>query len=156
MPELVSLRGLMKRKFPNPKSETLGPNLSEIIRRFSDGISYSASKDEHQQDFGLITTTIGTLDMASEHLEENLRSLLLDVNSARPRREGRFITRVLLKSPPSREQFKIDAFQYVPEMYEKPSGGSSMKKPAKSTADQKQEQDDDDDTEVEKKQAAAN
>lgn len=156
LPELVSLRGLMKRKFPNPKSETLGPNLSEIIRRFSDGISYSASKDEHQQDFGLITTTIGTLDMASEHLEENLRSLLLDVNSARPRREGRFITRVLLKSPPSREQFKIDAFQYVPEMYEKPRGGSGMKKPAKSTADQKQEQDDDDDTEVEKKQAAAN
>lgn len=119
LPELVSLRGLMKRKFPNPKSETLGVNLKEMINRFSDGISYSAAKDEHQQDFGLITTTIGNLDMDAQHLEENLRSLLQDINSVRPKREGRFITRVLLKSPPSREQLKIDAFQFVPEMYEK-------------------------------------
>ena len=125
LPELVALRGLMKRKFPNPKSETLGANLSEMIKRFSDGISYSASKDEHQQDFGLITTTVGTLDMDAQHLEENLCSLLQDVNSVRPKREGRFITRVLLKSPPSREQLKIDAFQFVPEMYDKSNNKKS-------------------------------
>lgn len=124
LPELVALRGLMKRKFPNPKAETLGANLTEMVRRFSDGISYSAAKDEHQQDFGLITTSIGTLDMDILHLEENLRSLLQDVNSVRPKREGRFITRVLLKSPPSREQLKIDAYQYVPEMYEKNDSAS--------------------------------
>uniref|UniRef100_T1PFZ0 Ribosomal protein L1p/L10e n=1 Tax=Musca domestica TaxID=7370 RepID=T1PFZ0_MUSDO len=156
LPELVALRGLMKRKFPNPKSETLGTNLSEMIRRFADGISYQAFKDEHQQDFGLITTTIGTLDMDSKHLEENLRSLLKDVNSVRPKREGRFITRVLLKSPPSSEQLKIDAFLYVPEMYEK---GSGNKKSTKSTtAIQENDEVDqlEDDEEIEKKKKAIN
>ncbi|XP_075148329.1 mitochondrial ribosomal protein L1 [Haematobia irritans] len=153
LPELVALRGLMKRKFPNPKSETLGTNLSEMIRRFSDGISYTATKDEHQQDFGLITTTIGTLNMDAKHLEENLRSLLMDINTVRPKREGKFITRVLLKSPPSREQLKIDPFLYVPEMYEKSSSGS-VKKSTKSTVIENNE-DDDEDIEVEKKKAAS-
>ncbi|XP_036323882.1 39S ribosomal protein L1, mitochondrial [Rhagoletis pomonella] len=122
LPELVALRGLMKRKFPNPRSETLGTNLAEMIERFSNGISYSAAKDEHQQDFGLISTSVGTLEMATEQLEENLRSLLQDVDSVRPKREGeRFIKRVLLKSPPSSERLKIDAFRYVAEFYTKTS-----------------------------------
>lgn len=121
LPELVALRGLMKRKFPNPKSETLGANLAEMIVKFSNGISYSAAKDEYQQNFGLITASVGTLDMDEQKLEENIKFLLQDVNSMRPKREGRFITRVLLKSPPSSEQLKIDPFVYVPEMWEKSS-----------------------------------
>lgn len=59
LPELVSLRGLMKRKFPNPKNGTLCADLADIIKKFADGISYSAAKDEHQQNFGLIKATIG-------------------------------------------------------------------------------------------------
>ncbi|KAH8278763.1 hypothetical protein KR018_008912 [Drosophila ironensis] len=121
LPELVALRGLMKRKFPNPKSETLGANLAEMIVKFSSGISYSAAKDEYQQNFGLITASVGTLDMDEQKLEENIKFLLQDVNNMRPKREGRFITRVLLKSPPSGEQLKIDPFVYVPEMWDKSS-----------------------------------
>ncbi|SPP82673.1 39S ribosomal protein L1, mitochondrial [Drosophila guanche] len=121
LPELVALRGLMKRKFPNPKSETLGANLAEMIVKFSSGISYSAAKDEYQQNFGLITASVGPLDMDAQKLEENLKHLLQDVNEMRPKREGRFITRVLLKSPPSSEQLKIDPFVYVPEMWDKSS-----------------------------------
>lgn len=117
--ELVALRGLMKRKFPNPKSETLGTNLGEMITKFSNGISYSAAKDEYQQNFGLIKANVGTLDMDTQHLEENVRFLLQDVNTMRPKREGRFITRVLLKSAPSSEQLKIDPFVYVPELFDK-------------------------------------
>ncbi|XP_064535772.1 large ribosomal subunit protein uL1 [Drosophila montana] len=117
--ELVALRGLMKRKFPNPKSETLGTNLAEMITKFSNGISYSATKDEYQQNFGLIKANVGTLDMDTQHLEENIRFLLQDVNTMRPKRDGRFITRVLLKSAPSSEQLKIDPFVYIPELYDK-------------------------------------
>ncbi|KAH8359666.1 hypothetical protein KR093_008240 [Drosophila rubida] len=117
--ELVALRGLMKRKFPNPKSETLGTNLAEMIVKFSNGISYGASKDEYQQNFGLITASVGTLDMDAKHLEENISYLLQDVNTVRPKRDGHFITRVLLKSAPSSEQLKIDPFVYVSEFYDK-------------------------------------
>lgn len=59
LPELVSLRGLMKRKFPNPKNGTLGPDMSVMVHKFLHGITYSGIKDEHEQDFGTIDTTIG-------------------------------------------------------------------------------------------------
>lgn len=61
LPDLVPIRGLMKKKFPNPKNGTLGTNLTELVQKFNNGIQYSVSKDENQQDFGLITTTIGTV-----------------------------------------------------------------------------------------------
>lgn len=115
LPDLVPVRGLMKKKFPNPKMGTLGTNLDELVEKYLNGIQYSATRDEYQNDFGLITTTIGTLDMDPQHLEANLVSLLKDVDSVRPKRAGKFITRVLLKSPPSSEQLKIDPFVYVPE-----------------------------------------
>lgn len=62
--------------------------------------------------------------MDSNHLEANLKSLLEDINSVRPKREGPFITRVLLKSFPSGEQLKIDPFVYVPEEVIKKSSSS--------------------------------
>lgn len=61
LPDLVVLRGLMRKKFPNPKSGTLGTNLKEMIEKFSNGVSYSAVKDEHQKDFGLINACFGTV-----------------------------------------------------------------------------------------------
>lgn len=61
LPELVSLRGLMKRKFPNLKAGTLSADLSNVVARFLDGITYSAVKDEYEKDFGIIETMIGTV-----------------------------------------------------------------------------------------------
>lgn len=53
--------------------------------------------------------------MDPKHLEENLAFLLRDIDMMRPRRDGRFICRVLLKSPPSGEKLKINPFLYVDE-----------------------------------------
>lgn len=62
MPEMVSVRGLMRKKFPNPKNGTLGMNLSEMVKQFMGGIQYQAVKDDYQQNFGKITTSIGTVN----------------------------------------------------------------------------------------------
>lgn len=121
MAELVAVRGLLKRKFPNPKNGTLGTNLVEMVQQYLNGIQYSATKDEHQQNYGIIRTCVGRLSMPTEQLEANVAALLRDVNVIRPRREGRFVTRVLLRTTPSREQLKIDPFVYIPE------GGKSRK-----------------------------
>lgn len=145
LPDLVPIRGLMKKKFPNPKNGTLGTNIEELVKRFMNGIQYSCVKDEHQNDFGVISTTIGTLSMDPKHLEENLVSLLKDVDLMRPKRDGKFITRVLIKSPPSPEQLKIDPFLYIPE------GKKEIKKETKVV--QKKEVQDDDDDEPEAKEA---
>lgn len=53
--------------------------------------------------------------MDINHIKENVIAMLKDVNAARPKRDGKFITRVLLKCPPSSEQFKIDPFLFIPE-----------------------------------------
>lgn len=63
--DLVPIRGLMRKKFPNPKNGTLGSDLAEIVQKFCNGIQYSATKDENQPDFGLITATIGTVSRNS-------------------------------------------------------------------------------------------
>lgn len=53
--------------------------------------------------------------MDTAHLEANFTELLKDVNTARPKRAGKFITRVFITSPPSSEMFKVNPFLYVPE-----------------------------------------
>lgn len=115
LPELLQIRGLMKKRFPNIKNGNLGGNIEEMVTKAMIGIQYQATKDEHQKNFGLITTDIGTLDMPVEHLEDNLKNLLVDIDKMRPKREGKFISRVLLKSPPSGEELKVDPFLYVAE-----------------------------------------
>lgn len=64
---------------------------------------------------------IGKISMDPLKLEENLIALLQDVNSVRPRREGTFITKCKLRSPPSGETLHINPFLYVPEINEKAS-----------------------------------
>ncbi|XP_044262259.1 39S ribosomal protein L1, mitochondrial [Tribolium madens] len=118
LPELVALRGLMKRRFPNPKMGTLDVDLGGVVSRFVNGISYTAKKDEHEKDFGLIETVIGTLDMDLRHLEGNFGALVKDVYTMRPKRQGDFISRCLIVSPPSREMFKVDYRGYVEEPQE--------------------------------------
>lgn len=61
LPELASLRGLMKRKFPNPNNGTLCVDLVAATSRFLNGISYSGLKDEIEKDFGSVQTVIGTV-----------------------------------------------------------------------------------------------
>lgn len=145
--ELVALRGLMKKKFPNPKGGTLGTEVEEMVQRYLNGIQYRAVKDEYQQDFGLVEACIGTLNMDPKHLEENLIYLLRDIDKVRPRRDGRFITRVLLKSPPSGEQLKINPFTYISENYVKTG---------KTQETEEVEDADDDSAETKEKQEAAN
>lgn len=63
LPELVALRGLMKRKFPNPKNGTLAPDIVSMVNKYLNGVNYSAKKDEYEKDFGLIETSIGPVSI---------------------------------------------------------------------------------------------
>lgn len=148
--DLVTLRGLMRKKFPSPKGGTLGLNIGELVQKFLNGIQYSAVKDEFQEDFALIKAMVGTLNMDAEHLEANIVSLLKDVDSVRPRREGKFITRALLLSPPSSETLKFDPFLHVSDTYVK----EGRSKGDASMAQDEGESDDED--EKEKSSAAMN
>ncbi|CAH2241337.1 jg15537 [Pararge aegeria aegeria] len=53
------------------------------------------------------------LNMEAKQVAENIDSLLKDIQSVRPKRDGLFITRCLIVSPPSSEKLKIDPFVHV-------------------------------------------
>lgn len=111
--ELVPIRGLMKRRFPNVRSGTLDPNICELVRKFAAGVQYRVAKDEHQQNFGSVEVPVGRLNMETKQIVENIDALLKDIQSIRPKRDGLFITRCFLVSPPSSERLKIDPFIHV-------------------------------------------
>lgn len=168
MPELISLRGLLKKKFPDPRAETLGMDVTGMVTKCLNGINYRAVKDENQENYGSVKTTIGTvrrklsipnlnvkiiffcffflkylvqLNMPTEHLISNFNSLLLSVNTMRPKRDGKFITRVLLTSPPSKENLKIDPKDFPFDDYVR--GSQSAKKTSKSSEIEEPVDDDD-------------
>ena len=57
--DLVPIRGLMKRRFPNLRSGTLDPNLKDLVRKFSGGVQYRVVKDEVQENFGSVQVPVG-------------------------------------------------------------------------------------------------
>ncbi|XP_013164080.1 PREDICTED: 50S ribosomal protein L1 [Papilio xuthus] len=111
--ELVPIRGLMKRRFPNVRNGTLDPNICDLVKKFSAGIQYRVTKDETQENFGSVEVPVGRLNMEAKQVAENIDALLKDVQSARPKRDGLFITRCFIVSPPSTEVLKIDPFVHV-------------------------------------------
>lgn len=51
----------MKRKFPNPKGNSLGVDMYDMVKKFLTGIQYTANKDEHEQDYAVVKADIGTV-----------------------------------------------------------------------------------------------
>lgn len=109
--ELMLIRGMLKKKLPNVKLGTMGVDLLAIAKRLQTGIKYSMMKDPEEQDFGFADFYIGTVNMPTEHLEDNLKQVIKDVLTMRPPQkpqEEDFITRILVWSDPSPEKFKLD------------------------------------------------
>ncbi|XP_054268311.1 39S ribosomal protein L1, mitochondrial-like [Macrosteles quadrilineatus] len=115
LPEMISIRGLLKRKFPSLQLGTLGPNIAELVTQFKNGVEYACVKDEKTPEFGWINTTIGRLNMEDSQLEENFQALVNDINTNRPKRPGPFITRVIMSCPPSTENLKVNIEPYLEE-----------------------------------------
>lgn len=61
MPEMLALRGLLKKKFPSAKNETLALDLFNLVKRFMSGLFISGKRDEFQENFGVVNTMVGTV-----------------------------------------------------------------------------------------------
>ncbi|XP_076242184.1 mitochondrial ribosomal protein L1 [Calliopsis andreniformis] len=110
--DLLLIRGLLKKRFPNVKTGNLGTDMKKLVAKFKQGIVYKAEPLSDFKEFGLINATFGTLNMDIKHLEENFVALLNDVQSMKPRKDGDFILRVQIQSPPSPELLKLDFKEY--------------------------------------------
>lgn len=111
--ELVPIRGLMKKKFPTIKTGTLDTDLKALVKKFAGGTQYRVVRDEKQDNFGSVQVAVGRLNMDAKQVAANIEALLKDLQSIRPKREGLFITRCIIVSPPSPERLKIDPFVLV-------------------------------------------
>lgn len=58
--------------------------------------------------------------MPTEHLIDNFNAILTSINSQRPNRPGKFITRVHLTATNSKETFKVDPIDFPFEDYIRP------------------------------------
>ncbi|KYN27399.1 39S ribosomal protein L1, mitochondrial, partial [Trachymyrmex cornetzi] len=113
LPDLLLIRGLMRKKFPSTKLGTLGTDLKTMVTKFLTGMRYTGKPHETLNSFGTVDVAFGTLDMDIKQLEENFATIIKDVNEARPHRPGPFITRALITCSPSSEKFKVDFEQYL-------------------------------------------
>lgn len=69
--------------------------------------------------------------MPTEHLVSNFNALLENINTFRPKRDGKFITRVIMTSPPSQETLKIDPNDFPFDDYDRKSSDNEKKKKIK-------------------------
>ncbi|XP_076053264.1 large ribosomal subunit protein uL1-like [Oratosquilla oratoria] len=107
--DLLSIKGMLKRKFPNVKSGTAGEDLVPIIERFTLGVDYSYTKHKHDPSYALIEVPFGSFHLSDEQLKANLSTILQDIESHKSNRKSTdLITMVCLTSRPSSESFKID------------------------------------------------
>lgn len=58
--------------------------------------------------------------MPTEHLVDNFKTILTTINGQRPKRGGKFITRVFFTTPVSKESFLIDPVDFPFADYERP------------------------------------
>ncbi|KAG0726121.1 39S ribosomal protein L1, mitochondrial [Chionoecetes opilio] len=114
LPELVAIRGLIKKRFPTVRNGTAGNDVLAILERFTKGVEYNTSKDKYHHDYATIRVPFGQLSMSNDQLEENLSAVLKEVERQKPpRKSSNLITMVMIVSPPSREQFKFDPTPYL-------------------------------------------
>ncbi|XP_011153153.1 39S ribosomal protein L1, mitochondrial isoform X2 [Harpegnathos saltator] len=113
LPDLLLIRGILKRKFPSTKLGTLGNDINALVMKFLNGVKYTVKPHDLLKSYGTTDVIFGTLNMDVKQLEENLAAVITDINDAKPHRPGPFITRVRLMSLPLPEMCKIEFEQYL-------------------------------------------
>ncbi|RWS28131.1 39S ribosomal protein L1-like protein [Leptotrombidium deliense] len=118
--ELAEVRGILKEHFPNKLKGNYGTDIEALMKKFTNSIEYKCVRDDFEPDFGTISVPFGRLNCKEEHLLENLVAVLQKIEGHQPKdAPGEFITRVLIKSKPSSEEFRIRHWDLL-ENYEDP------------------------------------
>ncbi|KAA0201804.1 hypothetical protein HAZT_HAZT006475 [Hyalella azteca] len=116
LPELVPIRGILKKKFPNPSNGTSVVNVADTAFRFLTGVQYECAVDTVLKAYGSITVAFGALSMEDEHLTANAQALLTDIESHRiGRKSADLITRVYVKCNTTSERLVLDHKAYIPK-----------------------------------------
>ncbi|NXM72296.1 RM01 protein, partial [Serilophus lunatus] len=95
IPKLVPLRNRLKRKFPNTKRNSLGTDIPKMVQLFRECHEYSV------QDECMIKTRIARLDMPTEHIIANVKTIVHDICTFKPPNLDTIVQRLVIRSSTS-------------------------------------------------------
>ncbi|NWW92863.1 RM01 protein, partial [Rhynochetos jubatus] len=95
IPKLIPLRSKLKRKYPSSKRNSLGHDIPKMLRLFREGLQYTV------QDECVIKTRIARLDMPTEHIIANLKTVIHDICTFKPSTSGPIVQKLVIRSSTS-------------------------------------------------------
>ncbi|XP_019372335.1 PREDICTED: 39S ribosomal protein L1, mitochondrial [Gavialis gangeticus] len=113
VPEMIGklylLKSKLRKKFPNSRKKSLGPDIPKMLEFFKTGHEYMVEED------CLIKTRIGRLNMPNEQILANLDAVIKDICTYRPLNYGPFVQRLVIRSSTS-EGLLIPADRFLPQV----------------------------------------
>ncbi|XP_053920283.1 39S ribosomal protein L1, mitochondrial [Cuculus canorus] len=95
MPKLIPLRGKLKRKYPSTKRNSIGSDIPKMLQLFRECHEYMV-KDER-----VIETRIARLDMPTEQIVANLKTVIHDICTFKPSSYGPIVQKLVIRSSTS-------------------------------------------------------
>ncbi|XP_057284573.1 39S ribosomal protein L1, mitochondrial isoform X1 [Pezoporus wallicus] len=95
IPKLIPLRSKLRRKYPNTTKNSLGRDIPKMLQLYRDGLEYTV------QDECVIKTRIARLDMPTEQIIANLKTVINDICTFKPLAYGPFVQRLVIRSSTS-------------------------------------------------------
>ncbi|XP_015716678.1 39S ribosomal protein L1, mitochondrial isoform X1 [Coturnix japonica] len=94
-PKLIPLRGKLKRKYPSTRRNSVGHDIPKMLQFFREGLEYMV------QDECLIKTRIARLDMPTEQIIANVKTIIEDICKFKPSSAGPFVKKLVIRSSTS-------------------------------------------------------
>ncbi|KFV38985.1 hypothetical protein N341_09625, partial [Tyto alba] len=95
IPKLIPLRNKLKQKYPSTKKNSLGHDIPKMLQLFREGLEYAVT------DECVIKTRIARLDMPTEHIVANLKTLIHDICTLKPSTSGPLVQKLVIRSATS-------------------------------------------------------
>ncbi|KAF4802765.1 39S ribosomal protein L1, mitochondrial [Turdus rufiventris] len=109
MPKLIPLRNKLKRKYPTTRRNSLGSDIPKMLQFFRECHEYAV------EDESIIKTRIARLDMPTEHIIANLKTIIHDICTFKPSNFDPIVRRLVIRSSTS-EGLQLDLDGILPQV----------------------------------------
>ncbi|XP_016153178.1 PREDICTED: 39S ribosomal protein L1, mitochondrial isoform X1 [Ficedula albicollis] len=109
MPKLIPLRSKLRRKYPTTRRNSLGTDIPKMLQFFRECHEYAV------QDESIIKTRIARLDMPTEHIIANLKTVIHDICTFKPSNFDPIVRRLVIRSSTS-EGLLLDLNGILPQV----------------------------------------
>ncbi|NXC98993.1 RM01 protein, partial [Certhia brachydactyla] len=109
IPKLIPLRNKLKRKYPSTRRNSLGSDIPKMLQFFRECHEYAVENEN------IIKTRIARLDMPTEHIIANLKTVIHDICTFKPSNFDPIVQRLVIRSSTS-EGLLLDLDGILPQV----------------------------------------